>query len=299
MWWFLMASVASAWGWEGHGHVGRIAYDLLRPETQVRVDELLDLVGEEDLGTASQWADRVRAHAVYKDHGPDHYVNVEKEVSEQELYGICGDKPCILRAIREHAQTLSSPSASQLDRANALRWLGHLVGDIHQPLHVGRASDRGGNSITVRSRGLRRSLHGYWDYVIFEQDSRSPEEAAERLKQIRPQDLREWSYELRPEAWAEESLQIAQRFAYNVQDGKITAAYRDRAEDYAYSRVQAASVRLAHAIEVLLSSPQQDGPGIAVQPGQQPDPKSQDAPDAGQVDPESAGREEDGASQEE
>ena len=128
----------------------------------------------------------------------------------------------------------------------ALRFIAHLVGDIHQPLHVGFAEDRGGNSVEVRFNGRKENLHSLWDTLPIESHR---EHAINRDHDT-------------PESWAWESFDDARTIAYrNVPNTTSTvsdpiilpAGYRSRAEACIERRLFAAGVRLADLLAKLIS----------------------------------------------
>ncbi|HUC97485.1 MAG TPA: S1/P1 nuclease, partial [Candidatus Polarisedimenticolaceae bacterium] len=80
-----------------------------------------------------------------------------------------------------YMQVLKSPDAPRNERRIALRFVAHLVGDIHQPLHAGFAEDRGGNSIAVRFNGRKENLHSLWDTALVELEEDSPTRHESRL----------------------------------------------------------------------------------------------------------------------
>jgi nuclease S1 len=151
------APVGPAWSAMGHRLVVEIAWDNLTPRARASV---LDLLGAERLADASVWADRIRPERPAT--GPLHYVNTPTG----QRYDAARDCPsgrCIVEGVVRFRGALADPSATRTERVEALRWLLHLLGDLHQPLHVGDRGDRGGNEIRVSWRGRTLDLHSLWD----------------------------------------------------------------------------------------------------------------------------------------
>ena len=158
---------ALAWGDTGHRIVCEIAFQELTDTARQRVKQLIRLDHEfSRFSDACTWPDHPRKRA------DEHYVNLPRDA-----VGIGADEcpmadRCVLTAIDRDLAVLSSPTASDQDQLDALKFLGHWVGDVHQPLHVSFEDDRGGNGVGVAgglcggkpSRGLGHLHHraGPW-----------------------------------------------------------------------------------------------------------------------------------------
>lgn len=129
----------------------------------------------------------------------------------------------------------------------ALKFLVHFVGDIHQPMHAGRAVDRGGNDVKVDFFYDRTNLHVVWDELLIRR-ARSPwrEYAAELHRRITPQKAAQWRRNMDVGEWAMESARLAASHAYPVpRDGQLGEAYFDRNRPVVEERLSMAGVRLA------------------------------------------------------
>lgn len=156
------SSDARAWGRTGHKVVCLIAYEGLTDEARRQVDALMALDPEfEHFADSCSWADSPRKRSA------EHYLNVSRKTRPGAIVG-CGDaEQCVMSAIVADLKIVGEKTASVDDRLAALKFLAHWVGDIHQPLHVSFADDRGANDI--ETGGLcRGSLHGAWDGCILE-----------------------------------------------------------------------------------------------------------------------------------
>ena len=119
----------------------------------------------------------------------------------------------------------------------ALRFIAHLVGDIHQPLHAGFAEDRGGNSVDVRFDGRKENFHSLWDTALVELEPGTPAEIAARIQAtVAGEDSQQWQQGT-PAEWALESLAIVRTQVYRLPaTGEIDATYTEAARPpYSYS----------------------------------------------------------------
>jgi hypothetical protein len=157
---------ASAWGRGGHRAICVTAWSDFSEDTRAQVRSLLDLQGADQFAEACFWADDVRLKRPKT--GPWHYVNIPKDARSIELERDCrAPASCLIEQIERQAVRLSS-GAPKWERAEALKYLAHFVGDLHQPLHVGFAEDRGGNEISLRFLGRKTNMHALWDWGLLE-----------------------------------------------------------------------------------------------------------------------------------
>jgi hypothetical protein len=257
---FVLAASArpAAWGPDGHRIVARLALAYLTPQARQQVD--LMLTGDpQDFVEASNWADQVR---------PDrpetynwHFVDVPHGITAYDPVRDCpptdgGD--CVLAAIDRLRRTLTDTSADRASRAEALKFLIHFVGDLHQPLHSITNADRGGNDVRVDLGGDQPSnLHAVWDRAVIARRGLSDEAYAGRL-------LEEFAAKpmsagpVDPLAWALESHQRAEAYVYQfpefVKDVPpaspivLSDAYWQRAAPIVDERLKLAGLRLAALI---------------------------------------------------
>ena len=159
---FILTPISAlAWGKKGHDLVAEIAFKQLNRKTRKLVLHYLDGMSIED---AANWMDNVRKDHTYDNLKPLHYVNFEKgEVVKDS----CCDN--IISALSTTIMQLKDyKKMSDSDVKTKLCYLFHLMGDLHQPLHVGYGSDKGGNSYQVHFNDKGTNLHGLYDYGIIE-----------------------------------------------------------------------------------------------------------------------------------
>jgi hypothetical protein len=177
---------------------------------------------------------------------PWHYMNIADGLAiERYRSPPEGD---VLEAIERFRAALSNRSLPRSERAEALRFLVHFVVDIHQPLHVGRADDRGGNTIDVRLRGERMNLHRVWDSGAFDRSSAPLADYARALADsIDESDtMRRESASIDPRRWAAESLALRETvYDFDRRSGELPDRYLDALERVTRERLTLAAARLA------------------------------------------------------
>lgn len=197
-----------AWGTAGHEVVAAIAEERLSPRARAMVREI---VGDVPLHAPeiAAWADQLRDPRTR----PWHYVNIPFASGRYDARRDCPGGACVVAQIERAREDLAR-TGSPLRRADALRWLVHLVADLHQPLHAGDGWDRGGNELRVRV-GRRReptNLHRVWDVDVVKRllRRRGPLAIPAILgRRFTPTQLDTWAANLDPVSWAGESSREA------------------------------------------------------------------------------------------
>lgn len=161
----LHAPGAAAWSGQGHRLVARIADGELTPQAHAGVARLL--AGEPDptLSGVASWADDLRKSDpdLGKRSAPWHYVNLGENDCSYVPARDCPDGDCVVEALKTQAAILADRGLPLPARRQALKFVVHLVGDIHQPMHAGYAHDRGGNDFQLQFDGKGTNLHALWD----------------------------------------------------------------------------------------------------------------------------------------
>ena len=157
-----------------------------------------------------------------------------------------------MSAIIKYSHILRDKTAKRSEKVEALKFLVHFVGDIHQPLHIGLARDKGGNDIKVEFFGNRTNLHKLWDSGLIRQTKKKwPDYAAELSLRITDQQRKEWST-LDPVQWASESYRLALSNAYAIpSDGELGQDYFERNIPVVERQLTMAGVRLAAMLNVI------------------------------------------------
>ncbi len=206
----------AVWGLNGHRVVAAIAERHLTPAARSQVQRLL---GSVSLARISNWADSYRGTPEGRHTAPWHYVNIpEGEAYPDTVFELPSD---LVQALRFNEGRLADPALATEERVVALRFLVHFVGDAHQPLHAGLASDRGGNLVQVRWFGTPTNLHSVWDSDLFEHQALSYSEYVAFLDHASAAEVREWLGAGDVE-WIEESRTIREEMyrRLGVADGR-------------------------------------------------------------------------------
>lgn len=177
---------AAAWGADGHRAVAYIAYQLLTPQARQQVDTLLDDDSGQTFVAVSTWPDEIRRpqhDQPYPGSGPWHYVSIPLPQTAYDQARDCSDGNCVVEKIGSFNAVLSDPSVLPTLRADALKFVIHFVGDIHQPLHACENDDRGGNEVEVVLDGRKSNLHSVWDSGIIKSTWGDPDSHRQLLAQ--------------------------------------------------------------------------------------------------------------------
>ncbi len=200
---------ALAWGKTGHRVIGAIAERMIGHRAQNGVRAIL---GTESIAEASAWPDFERSNPDafwQKEAGPYHYVTVPVG----RTYAEVGAPPegDAVTALKRFAATVRDPHAALADRQLALRFIIHIVGDLHQPLHAGNGTDKGGNDVKVTFLREPTNLHAVWDSGLIDQEQLSYTEMANWLTaRITRADRATWR-DPNPLTWIAESAAIRDR----------------------------------------------------------------------------------------
>jgi len=200
----LVPTPALAWGKTGHRVVASIADTQLSGLAHANVEQILGY--GESLDEAATWPDDMRADPSpfwQKQASPWHYVTLNGVT-----YDHAPPEGDALEALDKFSKTLRDPNASRADKQMALRFIVHLVGDLHQPLHAGKCCDKGGNDVKVTWFGRPTNLHAAWDSALVDEEQLSFSELAARLERhISPADVVAW-WDVNPRDWIAESAEI-------------------------------------------------------------------------------------------
>ena len=197
---FISIFSAFAWGPTGHRVTGQIAEQHLTKKAKKNLDVLLN---GDSLALVSTYADEIKSDRNYIMYSPWHYVNIPfGETYEEQPKNKSGD---IVYGIEKSIEVLEDVNSSHADKVFYLKMLIHLIGDLHQPLHVGIADDKGGNDFQVRWFNQGTNLHRVWDSQMIESYQMNYTELtsnAKRLtksekKAIQSGDYMDWLHESR------------------------------------------------------------------------------------------------------
>jgi hypothetical protein len=215
-----MPQAALAWGREGHEIIVIVAEHYMRPTTAARMQELLAPETPEE---ASAWADEYRHD--HRETGPWHYIDIPLADSRVDLARECRNGDCVIAKTGQFLAVLKDPKADKDAKAQALKFVIHFVGDMHQPLHDEDNGDKGGNTRYVIFEGHPDNLHWVWDTGLLQRISRNPAAFAAQLEsRITPREQAEWP-KGSIEDWVMEGHRLAQTVAYGDLRAVATLTY--------------------------------------------------------------------------
>jgi hypothetical protein len=240
----VLPSKTLAWGKKGHALVAEVAFNYMDKKTKDIVLGYLDGMSIED---AANWMDDIKDDHSYDYMKPYHYVNIEKgaEVFEKSGSNII----FILNQTIKELKNNKNLSRQEIKTKTLIIF--HLVGDLHQPLHVGYGSDKGGNTVQINYKGQGTNLHSFWDSrIIYDKNitlkdclgaNKYSPAAMSKLQTI---DVI---------AWSKESRSLLDSI-YNTGGTKIKDDYVDASAVTIESQIQKAGIRLAAILNTYFKS---------------------------------------------
>lgn len=206
---FVIISVSSFawWGQNGHRIVGEIADSYLSNKARKAIHEIL---GNESIAMTSNWADFIKSDSSFNYLSPWHYINVKQGLSQTDFNIILQNDTLIDAYTRLNflIKELKNQQLPLEKKQMYLRLLIHIAGDIHQPLHVGRLEDLGGNRIRVLWFGDSTNLHSVWDEKLIESQHLSYSEYVKAINHTTKDQRNQWQQQTLNE-WFFESYQLA------------------------------------------------------------------------------------------
>jgi hypothetical protein len=242
LFYLLPSTPAFPWFDKGHRIVGLIAQAGLSAEARKQIARLLP--SGMTLADAAVWPDHEGRSL--RDFDALHYVNIPEDAAGYDRDRDCPEHNCMVEALKWFSAVLADKTAPSVARRLALYYVAHLAGDVHQPLHAGRAQDRGGNEIAVSYRGTATNLHIFWDSSLVEMESGTDEEIARRLMaNVAEGERLKWQAG-GPVEWANESRMLARSTAYHTApSGELSDDYVAKARPIVRMRLAQAGLRLA------------------------------------------------------
>lgn len=256
---FALAPAAHAWGQLGHSVVADLAQHHLSPAAEAEVERLLAPEHTKSLADIASWADQVRDDPTQGDLGkqtqPLHYINFKSGDCNYTPPRDCKDGKCVVAGIDHYVTILSDKSQPDASRLQALKFVVHFVGDVHQPLHAGSRDDKGGNDYQVQFNGKGTNLHSLWDSGMLYDRHLSDDDYLAQLLQLPATPATTPVLPPDAVAWAQASCRVA--IAPGVYPAKhvlpegYVAQYRPMAE----AALRQAGDRLAAILNAALDTP--------------------------------------------
>ncbi|MCD6066417.1 MAG: nuclease [Bacteroidetes bacterium] len=219
---FVFPERSFAWGKTGHHIVAQIAKAHLEPGV---LDSVQKYLGDMSFEDAATWMDDVRKDKTYDYMKTWHYINVEKD--KTYVFTTADDHDAldnVVKQVENAINQLMNHKKSGAEEINMqLKLLFHLIGDMHQPLHVGYGEDKGGNDVKVDYLGKKKNLHSVWDSEIIESknitydtvEAKCKKLSKGKLKKIRGIDVMQWMKESRsylPQVYKFENKTLDQKY---------------------------------------------------------------------------------------
>ena len=247
---FLALHFAYAWGSTGHRVVGEVAAKNIKNRTAKKIAKLLN---HQSLASVSTFGDDIKSDDRYKKYYAWHFVNF----NFGQKYGETApsNEGDVVAAIKTCEELIKNPNTSDEDKAFHLKLLVHFVGDLHQPLHVGREADKGGNDIKLKWFGQNSNLHRVWDEDMIDHFGMSYTELAQDLPYKTKNEISEIKTG-NPIDWMYESQKLAENEIYpSVKpDENLSYRYQYQYFKIAKSQMQKAGYRLAKILDEVMSN---------------------------------------------
>ncbi len=230
-----------AWGLTGHRVIGQIAHNHMSKKARDRINQILD---GQSMAMVSNFMDEIKSEPKYDSLGPWHYCTIP----DGQEYAGPPEEGDIIHAINAYIQILKSGSLSKHDEAFALKCLIHLIGDIHQPLHVGNGTDKGANDVRVTYFWQSSNLHRVWDSGIIDGKKLSYTEYVAWIDHPTAAQIKGWKKDDLM-VWVKESISYRPQIYNMPADKKINYRYDYDNISIVNLRLLQAGIRLAGVLE--------------------------------------------------
>jgi len=228
-----------SWGATGHRTVGEIAEQYLTKKAAKNISKVLN---GRSLAVVSTWMDDVKSDSTYDYMATWHWVTIPDgetyETAEQEESGN------VIETIERLTAELTKGELSGQKEANAIKILTHLIGDIHQPLHVGTGEDMGGNQVRLKWFWENSNLHRVWDSGMIDSQKYSYTELADAVNHVTEEEIEKWQ-SASVKDWAYESMALRDQVYDLPEDMNLRYEYRYKNWETVEKRLLMAGVRLA------------------------------------------------------
>ncbi|MBN7809800.1 S1/P1 nuclease [Algoriphagus sp. H41] len=232
-----------AWGQLGHYVVGYMAQKQLKRSTLKRVNQVL---GPMSLGRSGTWMDEIKSDRAYDHLYSWHYLTSEHGEYNAAIQEKGGNA---YEAINQLKAELKEGNMSAEEESKKLKMLIHIVEDVHQPLHVGTGTDKGGNEVRVEYFGRNSNLHSVWDTEMIEGWNMSYTEIGDELsRRLTPAMIAAYQ-DATIDDWLKEAVDLRTLVYKLPENKKLSYNYGYDTRDAVEERLLAASVRLAQILE--------------------------------------------------
>ena len=251
-----------AWGPQGHRLVAALAWDDLRPDVRAEIAKMLKGEADPSLPGIANWADDLRNSdpKLGKESAKWHYVNLAEDDCRYDAARDCPGGNCVVEAIRTQTAILADRSRPQTDRLQALKFVVHFVGDVHQPLHAGFGRDKGGNDYQLQIRGepepvdgYGTNLHSLWDSKMLSMSKRDYTAYLKYLRQTPAPAATALGLPPASPAWAEASCRIVLQPGFYPGGHLLEPAYVETWRPVAETQLRLGGAHLAGVLNAALA----------------------------------------------
>ncbi len=212
------------WGVTGHRVIGEVANSYLKRKTKRKIKAIL---GNESIAISSNWADFIKSDSTMNYLNTWHYVNVKGGMNAKEFSNYLKNDTITdaFTKLNFMINALKDKNLAMDKKQMYLRLVIHILGDIHQPMHVGHAEDQGGNRIKVMWFNEPTNLHALWDDKLIEFQKLSYTEYCQNINHAEPAQIEAWQKQTMPE-WFYESYQLADKIYGDIKQPDQKLGYR-------------------------------------------------------------------------
>lgn len=250
---FYLPSQTNAWGLLGHRIIGQIAESHLTPSAK---NEIAKILGIETIAISSNWADFIKSDTSMSYLSPWHYIDMDGGLSSDNFQSYLKQDTATdaYTKLNFLIKELKNKSLPQDTKSVYLKLLIHIVGDVHQPLHIGHHDDEGGNKIKVSWMNTPANLHQVWDYQLINYQQLSYTEYTDAINHTTKVQRAEWQKQPISE-WIYESYQIAQNIYDDIKpDDKLSYRYNYKYIDILNQQLLKGGIRLAGLLNEIFGS---------------------------------------------
>lgn len=251
----LAAPATHAWGPQGHRLVAALAWDGMSPDARAEATRLLALEPGATLPGIANWADELRGSdpVLGRQSARWHYVNIGEDDCRFNATSACPDGDCVVGAIETQTGILADHARPDAERLQALKFVVHFVGDVHQPLHAGYGHDKGGNTVQVNLDGKGSNMHRLWDSGLLNTRRLDDDAYLSRLGML-PLVIADLPA-LPPAApqWAEQACSIAVSDGFYPDSSRISGDYVERWLPVADEQLLRGGIELSRVLDAALT----------------------------------------------
>lgn len=249
---FCLSLLLISWGYTGHRTIGQITQNHLNPKAKEAIKNLL---GDTSIAEACTWADDARREPAFAETANWHFLNLPLGLSFEDFkkYIDTVSNENVYSALNKAKIALTNPQSTKIEKVHALKFIMHFVGDLHQPMHISRAEDKGGSTIQLNFDEKGTNLHSLWDTKMLEKQGLTYDQLATKYDNVSAENIKQWQSDPLM-LWLWESYQISTQLYADVDAMNkrvIDDAYYQKYLPLVEKRIQQSAIRLAGVLNEL------------------------------------------------